>query len=70
MGGVGERMDGRVSVSSDRYDGYRHHSASRRDSVQANVGFQGDGGFENRTYLGWTDLAFQIPNVVPKDRIE
>ncbi len=70
VGGVGERVDGRVSVSSDRYDGYRHHSASRRDSVQANVGFQGDGGFENRTYLGWTDLAFQIPNVVPKDRIQ
>ena len=68
-GGVGERMDGRVFVSSDRFDGYRHHSASQRDSVQANVGFQGDGGFENRTYLTWTDLAFQIPNVVPKSRI-
>ncbi len=70
VGGVGERLDGRVSVSRDRFDGYRHHSASRRDSVQANVGFQGDGGFENRTYLNWTDLAFQIPNVVPKDRID
>ena len=69
VGGVGERLDGRVSVSSDRYDGYRHHSDSRRDALQANVGFQGDGGFENRTYLNWTDLAFHIPNVVPKDRI-
>lgn len=69
VGGVGERLDGRVSVSSDRFDGYRHHSASQRESLQANVGFQGDGGFENRTYLSWTDLDFQIPNVVPKDRI-
>lgn len=69
VGGVGERLDGRVSVSSDRYDGYRHHSDSRRDALQANVGFQGEGGFENRTYLNWTDLAFRIPNVVPKDRI-
>ena len=69
LGGVGERLDGRISVSSDRFDGYRHHSASQRDSVQANVGFQGDGSFENRSYLSWTDLDFQIPNVVPKDRI-
>ena len=69
VGVVGEQLDGRVSVSSDRYDGYRHHSASQRDAFQANVGFQGDGGFENRTYLNWTDLAFQIPSVVPKDRI-
>ncbi|MBP6395130.1 MAG: TonB-dependent receptor [Giesbergeria sp.] len=69
VGAMGERLDGRVSISSDRFDGYRHHSASRRDSVQANVGFQGDGSFENRSYLSWTDLDFQIPNVVPKDRI-
>lgn len=70
VGGVGERLDSRVSVSRDRFDGYRHHSASQRDSLQANVGFQGDGSFENRTYLSWTDLDFQIPNVVPKDRIQ
>ena len=69
VGGVGERLDGRVSVSSDRFGGYRHHSASQRDSLQANVGFQGNGSFENRTYLGWTDLAFDIPSVVPKSRI-
>ncbi len=70
VGGVGERFDGRVSVSSDRFDGYRRHSAAQRDSLQANVGFLGDGGFQNRTYLGWTDLAFQIPTVVPKSRID
>ncbi|MDD2711925.1 MAG: TonB-dependent receptor, partial [Simplicispira sp.] len=69
VGGVGERLDGRFFVSRDRFDGYRHHSASGRESVQANVGFQGDGSFENRTYLSWTDLAFDIPNVVPKHRI-
>ena len=69
VGAVGERLDGRISVSSDRYDGYRHHSASQRDALQANVGFQGEGGFQNRTYLNWTDLAFQIPSVVPKDRV-
>ena len=66
VGGVGERFDSRISASSDRFDGYRHHSASSRDSVQANLGFQGDGSFENRTYLSWTDLSFQIPSVDPK----
>ncbi|UCV00941.1 TonB-dependent receptor [Acidovorax radicis] len=69
VGGVGERFDSRISASSDRFDGYRHHSASSRDSVQANLGFQGDGSFENRTYLSWADLSFQVPSVVPKDRI-
>ena len=68
FGLVGQQWDGRVSVSSDRFDGYRHHSASRRDALHANVGFQ-SGGVENRTYLSWTDLAFEIPNVVPKDRV-
>lgn len=61
--------DGRVSVSSDRADGYRHHSASRRDALHANAGFGNAGGFENRSYLSYTDLAFQIPTVVPKDRV-
>ncbi|MBT9514624.1 MAG: TonB-dependent receptor [Acidovorax sp.] len=69
VGARGEQWDGRLSVSSDRYDGYRHHSASRRDAVHANVGFLGDGGFENRSYLSYTDLEFQIPTVVPKDRV-
>jgi len=69
VGTRGEQWDGRLSVSSDHFDGYRHHSASRREAVHANVGFQGEGGFENRTSFSWTDLDFQIPTVVPKDRV-
>ena len=68
VGVAGEQWDGRISVSGDRFDGYRHHSASRRDALHANVGFQRDG-VENRSYLSWTDLEFEIPNVVPKDRV-
>jgi iron complex outermembrane receptor protein len=70
VGGSGEALDGRVSVSGDRFDGYRHHSNSQRDSLQANLGFKGDGSFENRSYLSWTDLKVKIPTVVPKSRIE
>ncbi|BEP94507.1 TonB-dependent receptor [Acidovorax sp. A79] len=69
VGTRGEQWDARLSVSGDRFDGYRRHSASQRDAVHANIGFLGDGGFENRTYFSWTDLAFQIPTVIPKDRI-
>ena len=69
VGLQGAQWDGRISVSGDRYDGYRHHSASQRDALHANVGFQAAGGFENRTYLSWTDLDFDIPTVVPKDRV-
>lgn len=69
VGTYGEQWDGRISVSSDRNDGYRRHNASRRDALHANAGFLADGGFENRTYLSYTDLEFQIPSVVPKDRI-
>lgn len=69
LGGQGETFDGRISLSGDRYDGYRRHSESERDSLQANLGFS-VGDFENRSYLAWTDLAFDIPTVVPKARIE
>lgn len=69
LGLEGAQWDGRISVSSDRFDGWRHHSASRRDALHANVGFQGLGGVENRSYLSWTDLEFEIPHVVPKDRV-
>ncbi|QNP58325.1 TonB-dependent receptor family protein [Paenacidovorax monticola] len=68
-GGQGAQWDARVNASADRFDGWRHHSDSQRQSLQASVGFLGEGGFENRTTLGWTDLFFHIPTVVPKDRV-
>lgn len=61
-------MDGRVSLSHEKADGYRHHSASERTVFSGNFGFR-RGGFENRTYLSYTDLEFEIPNVIPRDRL-
>jgi len=69
LGLQGAQWDGRIAVSGDRFDGYRHHSASRRDALHANWGFQVGNGLENRTYLSWTDLDFDIPTVVPKERV-
>ncbi len=68
LGQAGQGWDGRISASADRYDGWRHHSASRRDALQANLGWK-NGTLENRSYLSWTDLQFDIPTVVPKERV-
>lgn len=69
LGGENGQIDGRVNITGNRADGYRSHSDSERDSLQANVGFLA-GDFENRSYLSLTDLNFEIPFVVPKDRIK
>ncbi len=63
-----ERFDGRFSFGYDKSDGYRHHSSSERTSFQGNVGFR-RGTFENRTYLSYTDLKFDIPQPIPKARM-
>lgn len=64
----GEQWDGRVSISHDASDGYRHHSASERTALRANAGFDTDG-FQNRSYLSYTKLQFEIPNVIPEQRL-
>lgn len=69
IGAQGESWDGRIFASHDEADGYRHHSASRRSSLHANAGWR-SGDVENRTYLSYTDLHFQIPNVIPKARLQ
>ncbi|QVQ26073.1 TonB-dependent receptor family protein [Achromobacter deleyi] len=63
-----DRFDGRFSFGYDKSDGYRHHSSSERTSFQGNVGFR-RGAFENRTYLSYTDLKFDIPQPIPKARM-
>jgi len=62
-------LDGRLSITHDRYDGYRHHSGSERTSVQGNFGVLGEG-FENRTYLSYVDLDVDIPFVVTRAQME
>ncbi|MEP9319809.1 TonB-dependent receptor [Pseudomonas sp. LABIM340] len=62
--------DARVSVSHDEYDGYRHHSASHRTVVQSNFGLDLGNGVQNRSYLSYSDLTFEIPNVITKARLK
>ncbi|QLF95026.1 TonB-dependent receptor [Pseudomonas sp. ABC1] len=63
-------LDARVSLSNDSYDGYRHHSNSRRTLLQSNFGFRRGEDFDNRTYLNWGTLKFNIPNVITKARLK
>jgi iron complex outermembrane receptor protein len=63
-----DQLDGRISFSHDKSDGYRHHAGSERTQFQGNFGVR-NGNFENRTYLSYTDLAFDIPNVISKERL-
>lgn len=64
----GERLDGRLSVSDDRYDGFRHFSDSSRRSAQGSFGVEGER-FENRTYLSFVDFDMNIPFVVTRDQM-
>src|SRR5690606_26063805 len=64
----GGQLDGRLSVSHDESNGYRNHADSHRTSIQGNFGVRNDR-FENRSYLSYTDLDFDIPTVVPKQRV-
>ncbi|MBF5005848.1 TonB-dependent receptor family protein [Diaphorobacter caeni] len=68
VGGQAEDWDAHVFASHDEADGYRHHSASKRSSLHANAGWR-SGSLENRTYLSYTDLEFEIPNVIPGSRL-
>ncbi|HUH58904.1 MAG TPA: TonB-dependent receptor [Candidimonas sp.] len=63
-----DQLDGRISFSHDKANGYRHHAGSERTQFQGNFGVR-NGNFENRTYLSYTDLEFDIPNVIPKERL-
>ena len=66
----GDQLDGRISFSHDKSDGFRNHSKSKRSNLQASFGARFDNGVENRTYLSYTDLDFEIPNVVSKAAME
>lgn len=66
----GDGHDARLSVSHDEYDGYRHHSASHRSVAQANFGLDLGNGVSNRSYLSYSDLTFEIPNVITKARLK
>lgn len=70
VGGSDGDLDGRISYSGDRFSGYRDHSSSQRNALRANAGFRAGDNFENRTWLSWTDLRFDIAGPITKSALE
>lgn len=68
-GQAGPRLDWRISASTDRYDGYRHHSDGNRQSLQFTADWRLGDNAVNHSSLGWTHLFFHIPSVVTKARV-
>ena len=64
-----ELWDGRLSISGDRFSGYRDHSSSQRNSIRANVGFE-QPNFTNRTWLSWTDLSFEVAGTLSQSEVK
>lgn len=61
LGGVSDNglFDGHMNFTYDHFDGYRNHSTSQRKTFHSNFGYVTNN-FENRTWLSWTDLRFDI----------
>lgn len=66
-GHVSDQWDARLSVTGDDYAGYRHHSQSRRYSVNANGGWRSKH-FETRLSVQQVDLFFELPFALDAER--
>ena len=65
-----DKGDFHLSGSADSYDGYRNHSEGERQALRTNAGIRINDQVFSRFYLNHTALDFEIPFVVPKDRID
>lgn len=65
-----ESGDSHLSASADTYDGFRNRSSGDRQALRSNLGLQINDALSSRFYLSYTDLAFDIPFVVPKSRVD
>ena len=68
-GDLAEQWIGRLSVSGDRFSGYRDHSSSQRNAIRANLGFE-QGNFTNHTWLSWTDLHFDVAGSLSQSELK
>ncbi len=72
-GHAGERWDARLSYSRDRYEGYRNHSATKRQSARFHAGYDWGGalkGARTRVQASWTRLEFELPFALNRERAE
>ena len=68
IGRAFDRWDFHVAYSDQRTDGFREHSKQRRQAFRANLGVY-DSGWENRTWLAYTNQHFEIPGPISRNMV-
>lgn len=66
VGRAYDTWDFHVAAGDQRTDGFRDHSRQRRQSFRANLGIYGSG-WENRTWLSYTNQHFEIPGPISRN---
>lgn len=59
-----------LSVSGSRQDGFRQHNKNRKLSAASNFGYRISDKIENRTYLNYSYIDFDIPGPLTLDMIK
>lgn len=65
---IGDRWKNRdayLSVSGSRQNGFRQHNQNKKMGVAANFGYQISNNVDNRTYLNYSFIDFDIPGPLP-----
>ncbi|MEE2729896.1 MAG: TonB-dependent receptor [Pseudomonadota bacterium] len=65
-----ERHSWHGSLTDEQAEGYRYHSASRRQQLHINLASQWTQQLSNYSYLSHTDMHFDMPFVLPEDTAE
>lgn len=66
----GDDIDGQISLSGGRRDGFRDFNASRRAGFDANLGVTWGDGFSTRFFAGYRDVRFDVAGPLTRELLE
>lgn len=69
-GGNKEKNDAYLSLSASRQDGFRPHNKNEKLNIAFNVGHRFSSVLENRTYLNFSNVKFDIPGPLTMEMIK
>lgn len=69
-GTTGRGLDGMLTLEHKTFDGYREHSAQRRDGLYANAGWQFSDSGETRLYITYLDNDNELPGALTAAQVE
>ncbi|MGV8093677.1 MAG: TonB-dependent receptor domain-containing protein [Mangrovibacterium sp.] len=64
------KKDAFLSVSGSRQDGFRRHNQNKKLNVAGNFGYRIADHIDNRTYLNYSYIYFDVPGPLTMDMIE